>query len=361
MEAISFKSPKNEFSSRAFNVVIAALGVMGTVLGIYTGFFYEKKPNIALEVLSNATVLDVRENLSKLDIIYDGRNLNANNLALSVLTLKVVNNGQGDMLLSHYDDNDLLGFVIPNASLAETPTVLVASNNYLETRVRINMKSPQLVTFVPVIVEAKEFFVVKLLALHAKGVVPKIQSTGKVAGVTTKIEVTEPFREEQNEAFFKKAFQGGILVQTVRGVAYFIMSLATIVILVLIVTTWDEKTGKYKRRKLVEEFKATYEGNFDPALTAIFDKYIELGGFYLQHIQKVVEFSSNELGKLMIATSSKVSKEHRHTRSWSMQNEVIMELLDSGLMRKTDKGMALDSKKRNTLRRFIVFVQKDTK
>lgn len=356
MEERIFKSDKTGFLGRVFNISVAVLGIVGTILGIYTGFFYERKPNISLEVLSNAAVLDVRENVSKLDIIYGGRNLNANNLALSILTLKIVNNGQGDMLLTHYDDNDLLGFALLNASLAEPPVILAASNNYLGTRIRIDMKSPQLVTFSPVIVEAKEFFVVKLLALHTKGIVPVVEPVGKVAGVTTKIEVTEPFREEQNETFLQRTFQGSVWVQVARGVAYFLASLVVIVSTVFIVVTWDERSSKNNRKRIVEEFRSTNKSNIEPALIKVFEKYIESGDFYLYQIQKLVG-SNSTLKKYSETPSIGVSKRMAHERDFL--NQMVTELADLGLIQTTGNQMAFNPSARKILREFFKFVSKD--
>ena len=86
------------------NALIGALGVVASIIGIYTGIFYERKPSISFEVLTKTAVLDVREDVSKLDILYDGKNLKKNNQALSVVNLKVVNNGQADLLHNYYDE-----------------------------------------------------------------------------------------------------------------------------------------------------------------------------------------------------------------------------------------------------------------
>jgi hypothetical protein len=57
--------PKLLWLSRVFKVIFAIVSMVAAILGIYSGFFYEKKPEISYEVLSNATVLAVREKVSK--------------------------------------------------------------------------------------------------------------------------------------------------------------------------------------------------------------------------------------------------------------------------------------------------------
>lgn len=335
---------------RVLNAAAVIFGVIGTALGIYAGFFYERKPVITFEVLSQATVFDIREDLSKLNIIYDGQNLNANNKTLSVISLRVVNNGQGDMLLNYYDEHDPIGFKLHDASLVEKPIVLTTSNSYLQSKMQLDMKSAQLVTFTPAIIEAKEFFVVKLLLLHGKGTMPRVEPIGKVAGSTSKIEVVEPFREEQVGSTMAVAFQGGVLVQIVRGIAYVFGSVVVVVGLAFAMMTIEERRDKKKRTFLAQEFKDTYKGEIDLIASKLFDAYINNGAFYLEQVESFMEeMNSKELRKFLTGSLRDVPK--------SLKKQ-LREYSEIGIVRLSDNEIHFHPESMKMAKSFIRFARK---
>lgn len=72
--------------------------ILAVILGgitIYAVFFQEKRPTLKLKLLSSASVLDVREKIEKLEIFYNGIDIQNKNQALRVILLKVINDGGG--------------------------------------------------------------------------------------------------------------------------------------------------------------------------------------------------------------------------------------------------------------------------
>jgi hypothetical protein len=135
----SIRTLDNKFAWSFVGVLLAL--VFGGI-GVYAGFFYERKPDVTFEVISNTPVFDVRENVSKLEVLFAGNNIKQSGQALRVITLRVINNGQQDILKTFYDENDPLGFSVVSGSLVEPPQLLYASNDYLARNLKLNLEPP---------------------------------------------------------------------------------------------------------------------------------------------------------------------------------------------------------------------------
>jgi hypothetical protein len=144
---------------KIFSTVFVAL------LGIYGTFIYDKKPQVFFELTSNATVLDVREPLSKLTVIYDGTNLKEQNQSLYLLNIRVSNKGSADILKSSFDDGEPLGFKINSGTILEPPKIF--GDEYLRNNLRPKIAGGSTVTFSPVILNAGDAFEVKTLLYQA--------------------------------------------------------------------------------------------------------------------------------------------------------------------------------------------------
>jgi hypothetical protein len=70
------KSIDQKFSWSFFGLV---LSVLFFLFGLYATFIYEKKPKLVFEILSEAPVYDLREDVSKLDILFEGEDIRKKN------------------------------------------------------------------------------------------------------------------------------------------------------------------------------------------------------------------------------------------------------------------------------------------
>lgn len=338
------------------NALVVALGIVGSLIGIYTGIFYERKPNVGFEVLTKTAVLDVREDVSKLEILYDGINLKNKNQALSVVALKVVNNGQSDLLHSHYDQSDPLGFILVNGVLAESPKIIDASNVYLGAHVQITVKSPQSVAFSPVIIEPKQFFIVKLLVLHERKVVPNIVTTGKIAGTVSKIEVTEPYMEAAEASIWRVSFQGSLLVQLVRSLGYFVTVVAVIIVFAILMIQIDGSRDKFKRKKLVLNFKASYKSPINKKSNDFLDLYINHGEMDVYPLEKLLRASSEDLQLYLSRERS-----GRTLRGHRIIYRTAQSLYKSGIILRAGRKVVFERNAKTVLAAFYKFWMKDSK
>jgi uncharacterized membrane protein len=225
-------------------------------LGIYGTFFYERTPDLTIEILSSASVLDVRENLTKLSIVYDGTNLEAANQNLHLLVLRFVNRGSADILKSHFDESAPLGFKVNTGKIVEAPRVV--GDAYIQANLKALVYGERMVQFSPVILNAGESFQVRVLLLVPNDSPVEVSPIGKIAGVH-KISILQNFSEASQTTYTQKAFGGGFLVQLGRLGGYFVVLVLTILLIILFIVMPLDKVASIRARsrrvKMLEQFK----------------------------------------------------------------------------------------------------------
>src|SRR5713101_3185507 len=158
------------------------LAIVFGLLTLYTEFIRDRRPQLRFEVISDASVLDLRERLGDLEILYAGVDIEKAQKSLRIIVARVTNEGPSDILKSHYDDKAPLGFRVSRGTLLRAE-VLATSTPYLRQTLRVQTRIPDTALFEPIILEANEWFTVKSLILHAEGTRPELEPIGKIAGV----------------------------------------------------------------------------------------------------------------------------------------------------------------------------------
>ena len=134
--------------------------------------------------------------------------------------VRVVNFGESDILIDHYDERVPLGFLVSNGELLRVE-LLEASNRYLSSNLRVSVADSVRGVFTPIILESKEFFAFKALILHAHSTPPTLSPWGKIAGVRT-INLTEQSSTESEKSYWHTVFAGGVWVQAARADCIFL-------------------------------------------------------------------------------------------------------------------------------------------
>ncbi len=236
--------------------ILAAIGLFGTGIGIYT-YVFPQKPDITYEITSDNNLLNADGDVSNLSVIYGGEDIRNSNSNIKILSLKVSNRGTAGILINHYDQNDLLGVSVENGRVIETPTIMYASNNYLKDSLSVSLVSPTEFRFPTVIIEPQDFFIIRAVVIYDKSKQPRILSLGKVAGIKN-IKVLEPVQDTEIP-FFKKALFGSALIQLVRLLAYTVAGLFTVLIVMVTLEFISTTRTKSERKKLVTEFSSGRE------------------------------------------------------------------------------------------------------
>lgn len=255
-------------------------------ISFYTEFIRDHRAQLRFEVISDASVLDVREQLGNLEIIYDGRDIKKAKQSLRVVIVRITNVGAADVLIGHYDQHSPLGFTVTGGNLLRAE-ILSASNQYLLQTLHIDTEVINNARFSPVIMESNEWFTVKSLIIHAEGVKPTLQAMGKIAGVR-EIRIVDSTEATESPGFLSIAFSGGIWVQAVRLVPYTILFILLMVVVIAPFAGISGFLSKRRRRKHVSSFKSLTKRSLSEKDEYIFERYIQNDIHYLLMLRRAL-------------------------------------------------------------------------
>ena len=180
------------------------VGIFGVAFGVWA-YFRPISPRLTYEILTNTPVLNVREDVNDLQVMFKGNDISKDGQSLIVVTFRVENNGAVGIKIGDYDPRSLLGLSIGEGEIVERPKVIAASTGYERDAVEIILPSDRKsedeeavldnrMSFEPLILDPQEFFTIKLLALTSSEVL-ELQPVGKVAGVKN-IRVVQSFEKK---------------------------------------------------------------------------------------------------------------------------------------------------------------------
>ncbi|MCJ7706907.1 MAG: hypothetical protein MUO38_04730, partial [Anaerolineales bacterium] len=99
------------------------LGFAFGVAGLYAAFAFERRPHVTLDVLSNTAIVDIREELGGLEVLFKGVDIQETDQTLRILLVRLVNDGQVDILIDRYDTRDLPGFAVSPGHVVQPPDI----------------------------------------------------------------------------------------------------------------------------------------------------------------------------------------------------------------------------------------------
>lgn len=282
-----------KYSSRIYiTTTITFVGLLAAIITIYTFYFQKSTTKINYEVVTNSNVFDINTNISKLDILYDSTSLKQKNENLRVISLRVKNVGNVNILKTFYDNNAPLGLKIRNGYIVEIPELIATSNDYLNKNLEIIKDSSDCIFFSNVILEQEEFFEIKFLVLHSTDLTPIIEPIGKIAGIK-EIQVINSSEVIQETSFWSKVFIGNVFVQLVKGLIYFIVVVILIIVSVLLSQWVMSKVSLKKKRKLIKTFKETTKYKHKKINDVIFENFEDEG---LKHLKRMFGILADEKG-----------------------------------------------------------------
>ena len=270
----------------AWSLLGFVLAVIFVALSIYSEFVRDRRPQVRFEVISDASVLDVREQLGNLEIIYDGRDIKKAKQSLRVAVLRISNAGADDILISSYDQRSPLGFRVSGGNLLRAE-ILSTSNAYLRQTLRIDLTTPDTALFTPVIIDSNEWFTVKSLILHSDGSLPTFQPVGKIAGVRD-IRLVDSTQAGASPGFLATTFSGGAWVQAARLLTYFFGFILLLFVVIAPIALISSSLAHRARGKHVKEFKSLTKRVLTEKDEYIFERYLENDVGYLRLLQRAV-------------------------------------------------------------------------
>lgn len=352
------------FDNIASKTVLTLIGLIGTGVTIFA-FLQEKKVDLRYEIIANTNVLDFNAEISKLEVKYDSTNLKQTKENLRIFTLKVINNGNQNILKEFYDNNDPLGLQLSSGKIIEKPDIIQVSNDYLKRNLKIEDYNFQRIKFSQVILESGEYYIIKLLVLHKTDSIPKIISFGKVAG-QTKIEVINEIDAKKELNFWQGVYYGNIWVQLLRLISYFLVVVLIIIFIVFISEKIDNVRDRKRKKRNIIEFKALKTYQYTRMDDAIFDRYEEDGARIFKHMQTFLEDEKklnenyNELSKQLKSKEYKRYRRldsntriHLDSEDWTLINEMT----NDGILFKEKEKLTINQAMKDTLDKFIAFLK----
>lgn len=241
---------ESKFPYGLFGVVVSVIIGLG---GILFTLLYKPSPQLDIEILSNFNVLDVKESLGNLDVIYKGNSLNESNKSLSVIKLKIVNNGDDNIRISSYDEKAIAGFTLTKGIIPEAPTVINSTTSYNLAKLPLTQTTSTRIELPKVIINSGDYYEVKLVALHDKDEKPDISAFGVLEGMD-KIRIIHNPDLDNERSFLSRLFYDNWKINLSRfvifGFVFFLMFISSAISFLLLKEKFDER----KMAKLAKNF-----------------------------------------------------------------------------------------------------------
>jgi|GEM_PF-6201429 len=273
--------------------------IVGVVIALILGFptvysvVHRASSEILFEVTNEANVLDVHKPLRDLAISFKGEDIQRKNLNLRVISIRVLNSGELDVLQNQYDAGEPWGFLVDGGKIVDQPRFVGSNSRYIERRLsgRLSSDNGQRVNFPKVIIERGKFFRIEILVLHPRDVQPRVVPYGKIAGMDS-FPVKRVSPDNGGHRFWPEVVSGGPWVNVART----LLSLGLVVVVTGLVSMIASIYGKirfgiaFRRRK--EELAAFHSSNSQQignAMSLLKEVYQYGGAAYLLALQRELD------------------------------------------------------------------------
>ncbi len=266
------------------------LGVFLTILFGLSGIYYyyrDKKPEITLEILNDSNVLDVHESLKDLTVLFQGQNIQKNNLNLKMLHVRIINSGETTILQDDFDSNMEWGLNINEGKIIEARFLDDESNStYIKENLKPVLIRSNFLKFQKVILEKKKYFSFNLLILHEKNIKVTPFLSGKIAGIENFITLNSYNNQPNHENIILKIVGGNLFVQLARVFIYFFLAFFLMIGIALVLVLFDEKKEKKQKEKRKVLIEKLFPVGTREDFNYFMDAYVEDGFGGLSAVNK---------------------------------------------------------------------------
>lgn len=244
-------------------------------LTLYNEFVKDPNPALSIQILSDTNVLDVRENIPELKIVYGDVDIKSLGQTLSVVVFKVQNLGGAPILGTYYESN-----AVPRLNLRSGKYIKVeqvgATNDYLAGFAKPALIDQSTLQLPQVILEPNESYTIKALLLHGPRSDLPFKATGKVAGVKS-ISVVPVESAERKESFWATVVSGSIPTQLARAPVYFFGFLLLLALVIAPLVFVTERIEAFRRGRTVKQFKKHYQDEISDVEARVLSAYQKHG------------------------------------------------------------------------------------
>ena len=266
------------------------IGLIGIGYGVYADFFKEEKPKLIFDVLSNTQILDLKEDVSELQIHYKNQDLKKSKKTLVLLTVRISNKGNAPIKEADYFSKTPFGFKIDGGRIAEPPTLINASRKFFSSNISLKTDSLNNVFIDKIPIDYGEYFTIKILTISNNDKLPRISPFGEISGLKGEIDVLNSYKSETDEeiSFWDKLTNGSFGIHFARFF-YYIFCIALVGIFIGVPST---KISEYfenkKQEKTISKYKKAVKVKLTDFSEIIFTIYRKYGETQIQWLHKVL-------------------------------------------------------------------------
>jgi len=286
---------------------------------------------------------------------------------LRIYNIKIINNGNTDILKTFFDENEPLGISIQNGEIVEKPEVTETSSPYIQKNLKIFLKGHNKVEFSRIILERQEYFSIKILVLHKNELDPQLIPLGKIAG-QKQIKLINASEVKIERPFLVETFGGNIWVQFTRFVAYVILMVTAFFLFFMIVEKMDDIKTLAKRKKNIKDFKEKKDYNHNKMNDAIFARYYNFGenGFIrmirlMESQEYLMKSYKNSVDNIKNKKETTLNKNITHTYTYTNEEndlKIIKSMMHDGLVIQEGNKLIINQPMKSCLNDFIYFLKK---
>lgn len=268
----SFNNLDKRFAWSFLGFLLAA--IFGS-LTIYTEFFRVNNPELIIEVLNDTNVLDVKEDVNELKVFYGDVDIKSLNQTLSVLFLRIKNDGGAPILNGYYDDKYPLNLTIKEGKFLKSEQ-FSSTNDYLKSSALPSISTEKSILLPQIILEEGESYTIKILALHSAGSDVEFEIFGKIAGIRD-IRLSKYIDSEENVSFWDNVFIGNFFVHLTRLPIYFFGFIFSIALIIAPIAIASDFFSKLKRKKIIKQYKLYIKEDITEKHEFLFKFYVDEG------------------------------------------------------------------------------------
>jgi hypothetical protein len=332
-----------------WSTIGAIIGIASLIAAFYYAVIYTKSANLRIDVLSNTNVADISADPGKLDILYGGKSIKSVGNALSVITFRIVNDGNAPLRKDSFTTDSPLGIVLTEGEIVDVPQATEASMDYLRKTMKATRTDVRTVTFSSAVMHPGDYIGFRLLVIHGASEQPIDLKPIGVSADVSDVTVSRVFESQPTKSFWAEAFSGSALTQIVRFIAYFVLSIITIVAIIYLLMIPDSIKRRVRwqmRDGVMNRFRAGLPADTDAGIVSnMFERYRECGKSEIECIKKVMD--------------RRVSQGGLDGGDWGILScAKVLRHSDSG---KPDSGSDLDERAHQLYAKFLSFLEADEK
>lgn len=323
-----------------YNIVDSPWVKWISVLIGFAGFIWicydhivENSPKLTFTIVKEASLLNDEANIPSLQIVLDSINIRTAKSNISIYTIKIANEGKQHITKNMYDENIQLS--IKQGRYIGTPILSYASSPHISSYfTNKTLTSNEHILNLPNIsMDKGDAYLLDVIIIHSIDTVPNFKIHGKITGQKEIIFTREVTKKA---SFWNITFGGGIWVNIVRLVFYFIFGVAVIVIIFLLVEKITSTYHKVKLQKSIQKITSRHRVN-----QQIIDDFNEFEMYDLMLMHQWLTISNEDATKKYLQIQKKCKSKTNSIKVYRFKQEleIVEQMIHKGYLNQSNENM----------------------